>query len=58
VRLSATGPGLGVGLALVRRIVEMHGGAVHASSAGEGRGSAFTIVLPEVPEARGAADGD
>jgi len=56
VRLSAAGPGLGVGLALVRRIVEMHGGAVQAASAGEGYGSAFTIVLPRAG-AQGGGDG-
>jgi PAS domain S-box-containing protein len=38
--------GLGVGLALVRRIVELHGGNVRASSAGLGRGSEFLVSLP------------
>lgn len=37
--------GLGLGLALVRRIVELHGGSVRAASAGPGRGSTFTIAL-------------
>jgi PAS domain S-box-containing protein len=38
--------GLGLGLAIVRHIVEMHGGTVHAASAGEGAGSTFRVQLP------------
>jgi signal transduction histidine kinase/CheY-like chemotaxis protein len=38
--------GLGLGLSIVKHIVEMHGGAVRAESAGEGRGATFTINLP------------
>jgi PAS domain S-box-containing protein len=38
--------GLGLGLALSRGIVEMHGGTLTAESAGEGRGSSFTVRLP------------
>ena len=41
--------GLGLGLAIVRNLVELHGGKVTAESAGEGRGSTFTITLPLLP---------
>ena len=40
--------GLGIGLTLVRRIVEMHGGAVEARSAGAGLGSEFIVRLPAI----------
>lgn len=42
--------GLGIGLSLVRRLVEMHGGSVSAESEGKGQGSTFTIKLPLMPK--------
>lgn len=48
--------GLGIGLYLVRALVELHGGQVTAASAGVGQGSQFTVCLPCAPA--GAADPD
>lgn len=44
--LSRSNPGIGLGLAIVSHLVELHGGTVSASSLGEGQGATFTVKLP------------
>ncbi len=49
--LHRTRGGLGLGLALVKKLVELHGGTVRSESAGEGMGSEFIVTLPLAAEA-------
>jgi len=46
--------GLGLGLAIVKNLAEMHGGSVHAKSAGPGQGATFRVALP-LPSAHGSS---
>jgi PAS domain S-box-containing protein len=55
--MKRTHGGLGLGLAIVRHIVELHGGSVHAVSAGEGHGATFLIQLPSADQARATGKG-
>ncbi|WP_229452098.1 hybrid sensor histidine kinase/response regulator [Massilia niastensis] len=50
--------GLGIGLALVRSLVQLHGGSVQVHSAGIGLGSTFTVSLPRCTESGAAARAD
>jgi len=52
VRQSASGPGLGIGLAVARRIAALHDGTVSAASDAPGRGSVFTLALPRADAGR------
>jgi two-component system CheB/CheR fusion protein len=52
--MSRAAGGMGLGLAMVRHLVELHGGTVDAASPGEGRGSTFTVSLP-LPNASSVA---
>jgi PAS domain S-box-containing protein len=55
--LSRTRGGLGIGLTLVRRLVELHGGSVSATSPGLSKGSEFVVRLPISSQAHGKARG-
>ena len=54
--LSKAQGGLGIGLSLVRKLVELHGGRVEAHSAGIGQGSLFTVWLPAVEPSDAVAE--
>jgi signal transduction histidine kinase/CheY-like chemotaxis protein len=53
--LHRTSGGLGIGLSLSRRLVELHGGTLTAHSDGTGQGAAFTVRLPTIPAPANAA---
>ncbi|HET9253215.1 MAG TPA: ATP-binding protein, partial [Candidatus Eisenbacteria bacterium] len=50
--------GLGIGLTLVQRLVELHGGTVRAESEGLGKGSTFTVSLPAIPASSPSSAGE
>jgi CheY-like chemotaxis protein/two-component sensor histidine kinase len=49
-RLNRSAGGVGIGLSLVKRLVELHGGSVEAFSPGLGQGSEFVVRLPAIPD--------
>ncbi len=48
--------GLGLGLAIAKQLVELHGGTIHASSSASGQGATFDVVLPSVVTASAVSD--
>jgi CheY-like chemotaxis protein len=55
--LDRTGSGLGVGLTLVKKLAELHGGSITAASKGHGKGSEFTLRLPLLQASSPSEDG-
>jgi signal transduction histidine kinase len=53
--LARTGGGLGLGLALAKSLIDLHGGSIHADSAGPGLGTTFTVELPLMGESAQAS---
>lgn len=47
--------GLGLGLAIARHLVELHGGTIHAESQGNGQGATFTVILPYLSDSSSSA---
>jgi signal transduction histidine kinase len=47
--VTRTHGGLGLGLSIVRHLVELHGGQIVVESEGDGRGAVFTVSLPRAP---------